>query len=244
MKDHNSHKYKGILQGFFHQLLLVDLVRYFISRIRFIYFVKFRRKLRTFEQKTDSIAENTIFHNMKGLSDYAAVRPLMLIKPLSVIESLSKDAKILTIGPRTEGEIFSLIGNGFLPKNIRGLDLISYSPWVDLGDMHNMPYDDNSFDVTILGWVIAYSHSPELAAKEVVRVLKPGGIVAVGVEYTGTEEQSTISYVAGAGRQTKSVEQVKKYFENHVDHMYFNHDITEERKPVKGSVILIFSTKK
>jgi len=245
MKDHNKHKFKGIVRGFFHQLLQIDLIRYFIARFRLFYFIKVRRKLVTFENKTEAIAENTIYHNLKGLSDYAAVRPLALIKPLSVIESLSKDAKILTIGPRTEGEILSLIGYGFLPENIRGLDLIKYSPFVDLGDMHDMPYEDNSFDVLILGWVIAYSHSPELAAKEVVRVTKPGGIVAIGVEHEGDKKpEEILPYISGANRKTSQIEQVSGYFDGHIDHMYFSHGIIPERLHLKGSVITIFSVKK
>ncbi len=37
--------------------------------------------------------------------------------------------------------------------NIRGLDLFSCSPRIDVGDMHDMRYADNSFDVIFLGWV-------------------------------------------------------------------------------------------
>jgi len=244
MKDHNKHKYKGILKGFFHQLLQVDLIRYVISRLRFIYFVKILGKLRALENPHKGVAKNTINHNLKGITDYAAVRPLALIKPLSVIESLSKDSKILTIGPRTEGEMLALIGYGFMPQNIVGLDLITYSPWVDIGDMHEMPYDDNSFDVVLAGWVIAYSHTPEIAAKEMIRVLKPGGIIAIGVEYNVENIEKLVGYIPGAGRITNSVDQVTKYFADNIDHIYFDHGITEDRKNMKGSIIAIFSIKK
>jgi SAM-dependent methyltransferase len=244
MKDHNQHKYKGIVVGFIHQLLQVDLIRYFISRVRFIYFVKIRRKLRTLENPHKGVAKNTISHNLKGITDYAAVRPLALVKPLSVIESLSKDSKILTIGPRTEGEMLALVGYGFLPKNIVGLDLITYSPWVDIGDMHEMPYEENSFDVVLAGWVIAYSHDPYIAAKEMIRVVKPGGIIAIGVEYGVGDPEALVGYIPGAGRTTNSVNQITKYFTDHLDFMYFSHGIIDSRKTIKGSVIAIFSIKK
>lgn len=247
MKDHNKHKYKGIFTGFLHQLLLIDLIRYLVAYLRYIYYVKLRRKLRTFDLHNEEIASNTIFHNLKGLKDLAVVRSLALIKLLSVIESLGKDAKILTIGPRTEGELLSLIGYGFMPENVRGLDLISYSPWIDLGDMHNMPYQDNSFDAVVMGWVIAYSENPDKAAKEVLRVVKNGGIVAVGVEFGGKEAEQQIKelgYKPGSKRVTDHIDKILTYFKDNIDHVYFNHSILPQRSHLKGSVIAIFSVKK
>ncbi len=247
MRDHNQHKYKGVFTGFLHQLLLLDLVRYGVAYVRYFYFVKLRKKLRTYASSHKGVGANTIFHNLKGLKDLAVVRSLALIKPLSVIESLGKDAQILTIGPRTEGEILSLIGYGFMPGNIRGLDLITYSPWIDLGDMHAMPYQDNSFDAVVMGWVIAYSEDPHQAASEVLRVIKNGGIVAVGIEFGGKgieEKISELGYRPGAERVTSQVEQVLEYFEHHVDHVYFSHSIIPQRSDMKGSVIAIFSVKK
>ena len=47
MKDHN--KQKSIIQGFFHQLLQVDLIRHFIVASRFFYFTKIVKKLKTFD---------------------------------------------------------------------------------------------------------------------------------------------------------------------------------------------------
>ncbi len=247
MKDHNKHKYKGLLVGFLHQLLLIDAIRYIVAYVRYIYFAKLRRKLRTFEHHHEGIASNTISHNLKGLKDLAVVRSLALIKPLSVIESLGMDANILTIGPRTEGEILSLIGYGFMPGHIRGLDLITYSPWIDLGDMHQMPYQDNAFDAVVMGWVIAYSEDPYKAAQEVVRVTRNGGIVAVGVEFGGEEAAHQIKelgYKPGSKRVTDHIDKILEYFREHIDHTYFSHSILPQRSHTKGSVIAIFSIKK
>lgn len=247
MKDHNKHKYKGVFLGFIHQLLSVDIIRFFIAYFRYVYFVKLRKRLRTYDNKSDHISKNTITHNLRGMKDLAVVRSLSLIKPLSTIESLPKEAKVLTIGPRTEGEILSLVAYGFQLKNLRGLDLISYSPWIDLGDMHNMPYPDNSFDAIVMGWVIAYSENPDLAAKEAVRVVKPGGIIAVGVEYGGEEGKQQVkklNYTPGAGRVTKHTDDILKHFKGNVDNIYFSHNIIPERETLKGSVIAIFSVKK
>ncbi|MFN6076688.1 MAG: methyltransferase domain-containing protein [Fluviicola sp.] len=247
MKDHNRHKFKGFFRTFRHQLLTVDLYRYFRARLRFFFLVKVLRRLKTYDLETQSIAGNTISHNLKGMQDVAVIRSLAIIKPVMCIDKVGIDSKVLSIGPRTEGEIFNLIGQGFLKENITGLDLISYSSYIDLGDMHKMKYADNSFDVVIMGWVISYSETPELAAKEVVRVAKNGAIVSVGVEYGGLESKKKIEKLdctPGAGRLTTHSQQLIDFFGESVDKIYFRHDIDEDRMDKTGSVIAVFSIKK
>ena len=247
MQDHNRHKYKGVFRGFFHQLYTIDVMRYMVARMRFFFLVRIFRRLKTFDLESNSISKRTVSHNLKGLKDLAVVRSLSLIKPVTAIDRVGKDSKVLTIGPRTEGELFSLVGYGFMPKNINGLDLISYSKWIHLGDMHNMVYTDNTYDVVIMGWVISYSDTPELAAQEVIRVSKDKAIIAVGVEYGGEEAVAQIEklqYTPGAGRLTTKASQLIEFFGDAVDHVYFTHEVEEDRKQLKGSVIAVFSIKK
>lgn len=247
MKDHNDHKYKGIFRGFFHQLLTIDIIRYTVARLRFFIRVRILRKLRTYDLESNSISNKTVSHNLKGLKDLAVVRSLALIKPVTAIDRVGINSKVLTIGPRTEGELLSLVGYGFLKKNIVGLDLISYSNWIKLGDMHNIPFEDNSFDVIIMGWVISYSDEPEKAAKEVIRVAKNNAIIAVGVEYggqIGTQQVEKLGYTPGAGRLTQHPEELTAFFGDSVNHTYFSHGIEPDRKDDKGSVISVFSVKK
>jgi len=247
MKDLHAHKYKGVVRGFLHQLLQVDVIRFLIAAIRYWLFVKVLRRLKTFELNDDKVAGNTISHNLKGMSDLAVVRSLALVKPVTAIDRVGVNSRVLAVGPRTEGELFSLVGYGFLPKNIRGLDLISYSSWIDLGDMHQMPYAENSFDVVIMGWVLAYSEDPASAAREIVRVASPGAVVAVGIEYGGKpamEQIQKLGYTPGAGRVTESTAPVKEWFGDAIEHVYFDHSIETDRKEEKGSVILVFSIRK
>ena len=72
-------------------------------------------------------------------------------------------------------------------KNITAVDLIKYSPWVDQGDMHNLPYEDNKFDLILCGWVIAYSNNKIKAAEEMTRVGKSGSIIALAATYSPTK---------------------------------------------------------
>jgi SAM-dependent methyltransferase len=227
-------------------LLKIGQVRKLVAYVRYVYLAKLCRRLRTF-QGSEHVSEHTIMHNLKSLGDLTVNRSLLLIRPLSVIESLGPNASVLTVGPRTEGEILNLVSYDFRLKNIRGLDLISYSPWIDLGDMHAMPYRDNSFDAVILGWVLSYSDNPRLAAREVVRVLRPGGVAAVGVEYNPKSQEEIgkeHGYIPGARRRLQSVREILDCFEPHVDHVYFDHEIAPQRRTQLGGLATIFSVKK
>lgn len=56
-----------------------------------------------------------------------------------------------------------------------GLD-ITDGEYVDVvGDAHNLPFEDNTFDVVLCTEVLEHLHTPEKAAAEMIRVLKPGG---------------------------------------------------------------------
>jgi hypothetical protein len=140
-----------------------------------------------------AVIENCIDYNISCLDqDLTLTRPSKLIDPLSQIgwiEHNKTKLDVLTIGPRSETEIFTLIGSGFNASRIRGLDLFSFSPYIDVGDMHEMPYPDNSFDVIILGWVLAYSSDNEKAIKEVLRVAKPGAHIAIGCQVSHLDDE-------------------------------------------------------
>ncbi|MDB6164091.1 MAG: metalloregulator ArsR/SmtB family transcription factor [Xanthomonadaceae bacterium] len=43
------------------------------------------------------------------------------------------------------------------------------------GDMHALPFDDDSFDLVVLMHALTYAAKPALAVSEAARVLKPGG---------------------------------------------------------------------
>ena len=139
------------------QLLTVDLVRWLVCLPRYVFFYLILRRRKFAADIVSGVSRNTIEHNMRGTGELAAPRSHTLIRPLLSIASISrniKQLKVLTIGPRVEGEIYNLIGYGFGRKNIVGLDLFSYSPYIAVGNMHAMDFDDNTFDVVISGWVL------------------------------------------------------------------------------------------
>ena len=134
---------------------------------------------------------------------------------------------------------------GISRKNISAIDLISYSPWIDLGDMHNLPYKDNSFDIIICGWVIAYSNKKETAAKEMLRVSKNGAVIAIGVTYSPASNKDVIEdrgYLIGSPERLNSTNEIKNLFLKDLDRDYFSNDPIDLNKNSK--LISVFSINK
>jgi hypothetical protein len=232
------------------QVLHIVLVRYVVAFCRYALFVWVLRRLRFFTPSGGAVAEMTVKHNYKGMLDLAVARSLVLIRPLTAVDRVTHTmdtAQVLCVGPRTEGELLNLWAHGFHWDAIRGLDLISYSPRIDLGDMHEMPYPSDRWDVILLGWVMAYSNDPPLAAHEVVRVAKHGAVIAVGIEYNPLSIaaiKEKIGYVAGAGRSYGSVDEILSWFGNAVDRVYFRQDIERDFLDRVGAITVVFSVKK
>lgn len=237
-------KFAFLTQEFFYQLLRVDRIRYWVAYVRYVWLVVVLRRMRSVESATGDVGVNTILHNMKGLKKRLSVnRSSLLLYPLSAIR-ISRSSPILCIGPRAEGEILNCMGMGF--RNVRGLDLISYSPWIDLGDMHAMPYADNAFAVVIMGWCIAYSNNRTKAAHEALRVVHNGGIIAVGVEYSAEsagEVSKRVGYQMCDEKKLESVAEILKLFGEHVDRVFFSDDLpSHEHK--KWDLLVLFSVRK
>lgn len=60
----------------------------------------------------------------------------------------------------------------------KGVDIIG-GPNVDIiaDDLRRLPFDDKSFDIIVSGQMLEHAAYPWLIAKEMGRVLKPGGLV-------------------------------------------------------------------
>ena len=206
--------------------------------------------IRTAGAMDPAVIENTIQHNLMGLHGLAALnRPSFLIKPLVSAISFNIDRailRVLCVGPRTEAEFFMLLAEGFAPANIHGLDLIGYSPFVKIGDMHDMPYPPNSFHVIFLGWVLGYSNDLDKVAAEVVRVATPGAFVAIGQELDpkSDEELDRTRSFKLKGSRFKDTGEMLKLFKGHVDKVIFRRDVPKSLRHVVDHQMLIFTVKK
>jgi SAM-dependent methyltransferase len=232
------------------QLLTVDFVRYVLCLCRYAWLSRLGRRMRVMEPLPPGVARNTIMHNLKGVRDLAAPRSHRLIRPLVAIDRVrdrQKEKRVLTVGPRVEGELFNLMGYGFSRHNIRGLDLITYSPFVDLGDMHAMPYEDSTFDVIILGWVLAYSDDKKAAAREVIRVAKPGAVIAIGVSWDPMPREEAIEkvgYLPGSEVRIQSTADLLAFFDGHVGGVYFTLDPEPVTAHKVSGIVTIFRLEK
>lgn len=196
---------KGDLKEDLRQLLLVDSIRTKLCQAR-LEQATLNRKFRTLavdaqKHRTMDSGRTTIEHNLEGVyNDLSSARSSRIIKPLSCLErfrplavnqrpeAVIRDINcevsipLLCIGPRTEAEIFLLWANGFHLESIEAIDLISYSPLIRLGDMHNLPYHDNQFECVLCSCTIVYSADIKLAVQEIKRVLKPKGVIAIMID--------------------------------------------------------------
>jgi len=258
-KIHTKKKWTGLLnlaKGSYYHLLRDQSYIGLVSWMKYLVKVKILRRIKTYESTQNpavAISKNTISHNLKGLSlfniqGFAGSRPELLFRQVSLIEQIDfPNAKLLIVGPRADSELMIAHGYGFKKKNTRGLDLISYSSRIDVGDMHKMPYEDNTWDVMILGWVIAYSDNPVLAAQEIVRVSKHNAIISLGVEYhplSIEEIYQEVGYKPGSNKRIENTEEILSFFGESVNKVFFRQDIDESRKDKQGAVMVTFSINK
>jgi SAM-dependent methyltransferase len=88
---------------------------------------------------------------------------------------------------KTKGDSYSSSGSWILPYlnkvEYKILDPVpNYNPDI-IGDIHNLPFGNNSQDAIICISVLEHVENPILACKELYRVLKPGGYCYVGVPF-------------------------------------------------------------
>lgn len=238
------------------RLLWIPHFRYAIGLARYFYYVKIKNALRTINSANAYVL--TLPHNLKALKslwpEFVMDRVDRLLRPLSAIESIGVDSALLVIGPRTESDILLLLAYGFRRTNIQSIDLISYSPWIGLGDMHDIPHPVNSFDAILCGWCLSYSTRPEKVAAEIVRVAKNGALVAIGLDYSIlTSDESVREYgysIVPDGSTTKrinSVQEIIQLFGTAVGSVFFSHDapmkdhlnILHHRKAYRNAVVMV-----
>ncbi len=228
------------LAAFPNELLRITALRYVLCAVRYAWFVKIMRRLHVYGYG-EEVSNRTVAHNRRGMMDFGVERSLRLIRPLVEIEGVRQRAaemKVLSIGPRTEGEIYNLIAHGFRKRNVSGLDLMSYSPMIQAGDMHKMPFPDGFFDIVVVGWVLNYSDAQAKAAAEMARVLKPGGIVAIGLEWSRRLQQDVTGYTFGTKTLITDIPGILALFP--VDRVYFRMDDQDISTEPTGDLSAVF----
>lgn len=170
------------LRRFTLEVFKIDFLRQYYCWVRY---QLLKKRLRILPEEMGGVGKDTIKHNLSALEVRAGFgmgnRMSILLYPLAAILGRRKqNSKVLIVGPRTEDDIYWARALGIM--DVRGLDLFTYSPWIDLGDIHQTTFSDGEFDAIILGWVISYSKQPEKMVSECKRIIKDGGYLGFGIE--------------------------------------------------------------
>lgn len=161
-----------------------------------------------------------------------------LLKSIPSIQKSQKKLRLLSIGPKNEGELLMYARYGFSWKNLIGVDLFSYSPKILAMDMHDMSFPDNSFDIVTSLWSIRYSYDLKKATKEIIRVAKDKAIIAVGITWNEDPVKD-----AGYVSQLRSLDELLDYFSGHVDKVIWR---VEEESSFNSptNMVIVFRIKK
>lgn len=216
---------------------------YIHTWIRFLFFMLVRGgKISQFPVSGNTQLSHVLFHNLKenfGLMTFNRGRIETLLYPLFTISDVRRNAskiKVLSIGPKNEGELLLLSNMGIRWNNIIGADLFSYSPKIKVMDMHNMDFPDNSFDVVISSWVLRYSANLEKAVNEMIRVAKNRSFMAIGFTWSGDKGS-----IYGGNRFDGGIDELLGFFKGHVDYVYWRE---EDVKDDISNMTVVFRLKK
>ena len=89
------------------------------------------------------------------------------------VPDLNKDS-LLILRPRFNTEIFLAREIRSQKKSIVAIYTFTYNLLIQSGDMHALPFVNDSRSTVIFGWTLSYSLKSSRAANEMPRVLKAG----------------------------------------------------------------------
>lgn len=142
---------------------------------------------------------------------------------------------ILCVGCRNTDEIKYFKKKG--ASDVVGIDLYHISSDVIVMDMHELKFEDESFDVVYSRHSFEHAFDKNKAATEFIRVLKPGGVVVIEVpgKYKG----------GGDYNYFNTIEDVTNVFKPHVDQfLWKEYSLKEENNDKMDIIRVMFSIQK
>ena len=254
---------KKISNKFFNDFYKIELFRTLISILRFVYFYYIRKKINFYIDPDKKIDDHTlvknsnskfsenetgdqtvIAHNMHFVDNFFNLKKTYkkfngnktaeIGYPIQSMDFIDyENNKVLSVGPRNEGELFFIKSMGFRWHNIFALDLLSYSPKIQLGDIHKTNYKENTFNVIFCGWVLRYSDNFEKILKEMLRIAKNGAVISIG-----------FTYYSDRFRQLYTTDQIIQFYKENISNVYFNFDAYKKKEEGKRHSIIILKIKK
>lgn len=165
-------------------------------------------------------------------------RTKWLVNKLAHLSQL-QGKKVLCVGCRNSAELEYFQSKGV--HDVVGIDLYSEDPRIQVMDMHQMMFPNNSFDVVYSAHSLEHAYDINQVVTEFVRVAKEDGLIVIEmpVHYHKTETADLIDI--------ESLAKLHKLFEPNIGEILW----TDEQEPHTatnnaGSAIIrtIFSVKK
>ena len=159
-----------------------------------------RERVRTLRRASgrswaDSVAGQMDRHYSPGRTWEAALRGLLgLVRLGRVLDVASGDGALAElIAPRAHSVHCLDVSRRVVEA---GRKRLAHLPGVHFqqGDMHVLPFDDDAFDQVLLMNALSYSEQPEAVLAEAVRVLRPGGSLALVVLQAHDERERVAEY--------------------------------------------------
>jgi len=110
------------------------------------------------------------------------------------------------------------------------------------GDMHALPFKDNSFDLVVLMHALTYSAQPAQAVAEAARVLRRGGRVLLSS--LAKHEHRAVVEAYGHVNLGFTVKELRKFAEKAGLEIASAETVTRERRPPHFEVISLIGVKK
>lgn len=113
-------------------------------------------------------------------------QPSLVPRPnlFKTLEGLAPGARILDVGAGGRRITPNVITLDFMPR--AGVDIV--------GDIHQMPIADNSFDCVVCTGTLEHIRDPWQAVREIHRVLRPGGVAYIDVPFMQAYHLDPVDY--------------------------------------------------
>ena len=119
---------------------------------------------------------------------------------------LVNSKKTLSIGSRVGNEVLAIKSYGC---ECIGIDLMPFKDLVIKGDMHNLDFNDNTFDFVFTN-IIDHSLNPKKFFDEVYRILKPNGYFLIQCSFMFDDDEYTEYNIKGKNEIRKIGEKFSK----------------------------------
>jgi SAM-dependent methyltransferase len=164
----------GFLRYLLNNAILFKLVgRYFSWKYKHT-LSRHKTNLDLDSSNLKEIYDYTVTQNISQPAKGTNRRSEIYYKLLTLPPAIPKNNKLLIIGGKNVTEIFIAWLYGFQWNKIFAIDLFSLHPKIEMMNMEEMSYPDETFDCISMANVYGYNDHPIPAFREIARVMKKG----------------------------------------------------------------------